>query len=141
MLFCYLQEGRRRGMNLNRSDQPCQNYIPPDWEQESPYGPQPHQCPECGGIRYFCGNCNTDHHEGGWWGCYEHRYNKEREKINKLKESIPFPALSATNAAAIAYHLEQGEDNGGLSRGALAKFLSSWAKELRNFDSTLKGEL
>lgn len=37
------------------------------------YGPQPHECPLCGGTRYFCANCNTDHHEGGWNIC-KHKY-------------------------------------------------------------------
>lgn len=56
-------------MDLDKSDticQPCANFRSPDWEQ---YPPQPHECPRCGGTRYFCMNCSTDHHKGGWNTC------------------------------------------------------------------------
>lgn len=36
-----------------------------------------------------------------------------------------YPGLKTSNLNAIAYHLEQGNDNGGISREALAKFLRS----------------
>jgi hypothetical protein len=56
--------------SLNRTPKQCQ---PCDafkaHEQSMIGGAQPHQCPICGGTRYFCGNCYTDHHEGGWNSC------------------------------------------------------------------------
>jgi chromosome segregation ATPase len=41
--------------------------------------------------------------------------------------------LSASNIDAVAYHLEQGCDNGNISREALALQLRSVAQEMRNY--------
>ena len=58
-------------LNGDKPDQPCGNFQPSDvgsWGY-----PIPHDCPECGGERYFCGNCFFDHHKGGWKACYAQR--------------------------------------------------------------------
>lgn len=39
--------------------------------------------------------------------------------------------LMVIGAEAIAWHLEQGQDNGGISREALALWLRELAKEIR----------
>ena len=66
---------------LNRSEtqcQPCDNFTSGD---DGYYGPTPHQCfapfdkpgarrcGEDGGLVYFCRNCNSDHHSGGYNTC------------------------------------------------------------------------
>jgi hypothetical protein len=45
------------------------------------------------------------------------------------KEQPALSAVSHTNLEAIAYHLEQGEDNGGITREALSAFLRHVAKQ------------
>ena len=55
---------------LNNGDQPCNNFMVGDHGMyTSPNTPQPHECPDCLGTRYFCANCNRDHHENGWESC------------------------------------------------------------------------
>lgn len=51
--------------------QPCDSFTVFDTSVLG-HGPQPHQCPICSGWRYFCGNCYTDHHDGGWNSCNLH---------------------------------------------------------------------
>lgn len=43
-----------------------------------------------------------------------------------------FVGLTVSNLDAIAYHLEQGVDNGGVSKEALARFLRSVARDLES---------
>lgn len=43
--------------------------------------------------------------------------------------------LKIGNLEAIAYHLEQGHDNGGITREALAEFLRDVANELKRMSS------
>lgn len=62
---------------LDRSDtacQPCANFTP----QDEGFGTTPHECfagrhagqdVTCLGRVYFCTNCNSDHHSGGWNTC------------------------------------------------------------------------
>jgi hypothetical protein len=53
--------------------------------------------------------------------------------LDEAIRAIEFPSLSAGNANAIAYNLEQGIDNGDISREALALWLRNIAKELTAF--------
>ena len=43
-----------------------------------------------------------------------------------------FVGLTVSNLNAIAYHLEKGIDNGGVSKEALARFLRSVARDLES---------
>jgi hypothetical protein len=54
----------------NDKDQPCQSFRA---AEVSPFngGAIGHWCPVCDGKRYFCANCHTDHHKGGWSKCHE----------------------------------------------------------------------
>jgi len=80
---------------MNRAEtkcQPCDNFMERE-ESENPHG-----CPECGGLRYFCENCHRDHHEGGWNTCtltecrYDHpiclakRIKMGEKKLVKCKD-------------------------------------------------------
>jgi hypothetical protein len=55
-------------------DQPCNDYKVKE-DSDAAYsggGGFIHQCPLCKSdrlFRGFCGNCNYDHHEGGWRNC------------------------------------------------------------------------
>ena len=50
--------------------------------------------------------------------------------FDEVAERIDMNELSIGSLTAIAYHLEQGQDNGGLSKEALALFLRDVANEL-----------
>lgn len=55
------------GHYLDKSNdhcQPCESFTPSFDE-----GFVPHQCPDCGGLRYFCSSCLRDHHDWGWESC------------------------------------------------------------------------
>jgi len=56
---------------------------------------------------------------------------KAIEEVKEIENAVKFPALSASNAASIAFHLEVGEDNGAISREALAKFLRELSEQLQ----------
>ena len=58
--------------------------------------------------------------------------------LDEIQKTIPFPGLNATNADAVASHLEEGLDNGGLDREALARWLRSLAVQLRSFEEIMK---
>jgi len=45
--------------------QPCDNFKPEMTGEHE----DAHQCPECLGVRKFCLNCHSDHHENGWESC------------------------------------------------------------------------
>ena len=58
-----------------------------------------------------------------------------REQVEALKDAITRGGsigIQAGNLNAIAYHLEQGQDNGNLSRQGLAAQLKSVAARLKN---------
>jgi hypothetical protein len=56
---------------LNKTDtscQPCENFTHNEIDREW-WGHASHCCPDCDGIRWLCGTCGKDHHEGGWNSC------------------------------------------------------------------------
>lgn len=61
--------------------QPCNNFQ----SKELTLGgnPQPHSCPHCDEVRYFCKNCSSDHHAGGWFKC-----NLKRHLRTSLEDLI-----------------------------------------------------
>lgn len=69
-------------LNLNQEDQPCQHFKA---REVSPFhgGAVGHWCPNCDGTRYFCANCCTDHHEGGWQPCWDAK--KAQECVEAFK--------------------------------------------------------
>lgn len=69
---------------VNRDDQPCQAYKPDD-ECDLGYA---HSCPHCDKRRWFCGNCHHDHHEGGWWGCYDNRAMKAERDLTEARAAL-----------------------------------------------------
>ena len=62
-----IEEGKKKFEEME--DQPCCNFVVHEISV-SGEGAQPHQCPRCEGIRYFCANCHFDHHKGGWKKCF-----------------------------------------------------------------------
>lgn len=56
--------------------QPCEDF------KKAPHETHTHDCPHCHGDRQFCGNCNADHHSGGWALCWE------LQSLRKLKKAF-----------------------------------------------------
>lgn len=56
---------------------------------------------------------------------------KSRE--SRLLKAIPFPGLTGGNAGSIAYRLERGENNGGLTTAALAEYLRSFESMMSRY--------
>ena len=46
-----------------KGGQPCPAFCRGDDD------PHDHYCPTCDGLRAFCANCHSDHHEAGWETC------------------------------------------------------------------------
>jgi len=64
----------------NVGSQPCDDFTehPDEFLDCGIY--MAHECPVCWKKRWYCGNCNRDHHEGGWESCkVENRSQDERE--------------------------------------------------------------
>ena len=53
-----------------------------------------------------------------------------KEALEEIKKAIPFPGMYADAANAIAFKLENGKDNGAISREALAAWLRDKANKL-----------
>lgn len=74
--------------------------------------------------------------ENGSWSPINFSRQLERENV-VLKGAITFPELASGNLEAIVYHLRQGEDNGGITREALANFLEAVKVKLVKYTEAL----
>lgn len=61
------------------------------------------------------------------------RFADLESKLCGIRDAIPFPGLDADAANAMAFHLEQGKDNGDISYAAIAVWLRGLANELKAF--------
>lgn len=70
----------QRGDRYTIGRQPCQNLLRGDADIAA-LGEgnrmNVHQCPICEGLRTWCDNCHTDHHDGGWETCKPGAYADE----------------------------------------------------------------
>lgn len=76
-------------MELNGTDQPCQNFRA---HEISPFHGEAiaHECFTCEGSRYFCANCHTDHHSDGWQPCWDiKRLGNARKPLGPLANLSP----------------------------------------------------
>ena len=55
----------------------------------------------------------------------------------KLRAALQYAGMKAGTANALAYHAEQGKDNGGVERTALAEWLRALAKDLKAVEAAL----
>lgn len=56
-----------------------------------------------------------------------------RKQAAAMREAIPFPTIVASNAASIAWHVEQGEAFGGLTLKGLSSWLRSVSEDYQKF--------
>lgn len=67
----------------------------------------------------------------------EARVRELEEQDAKLRETLSYVGMKAGTADALAYHAEQGKDNGGVERTALAEWLRALAKDLKAVKAAL----
>ena len=65
------------GNRYTVGEQPCQHLE--RGEGCLPGVSNVHQCPICWGLRTFCTNCCTDHHDNGWETCTPEAYKDAEE--------------------------------------------------------------
>ena len=74
------------------------------------------------------------------WQEMERRNNEMQSKISRLRDACNWDAslnIKKGNLQAIAWHLEQGSDNGGINRTALANQLRSISQTLMRISEAL----
>lgn len=95
---------------LMMDDQPCGDF---EEAETSPMTNEavPHECPDCGGTRYFCKNCSSDHHKDGWKLCFvrtllskERAEGDRRERGKWMLAIMHLPSEARDRIIAIRRH-------------------------------------